>query len=419
MLGVDRPDPTVTDPSVNRYGFEYPVTFNNHDGTHSTGRIDLYKRGSFVMEAKQGSDQQAESQLALFGGEDRTARRGTAVRGTKTWTAAMQRARGQAERYAKALPVDHGWPPFLIVVDVGHCFELYADFSLTGKSYSQFPDAQNFRIKLEALRDPEIRDRLAKIRTDPKSLDPALYAAEVTRTVSKRLAVIARELEGGGHPPELVAAFLMRCLFSMFAEDVGLLPEGCFTKLLGQMRGREPRQFVHALESLWTDMDKGSPFSGTAGDAILRFNGGLFVERTALPLKPEHLGLLIEAAKADWRHVEPAIFGTFLEQALDPRERQKLGAEFTPRRWVERLVMPAVIEPLREQWDNVKATALAESMAGRHDAAVKAVKNFHHHLCHLRILDPACGTGNFLYVTMEHLKRLEGEVIDLLSVDLE
>jgi len=419
LLGVDRPDPTVTDPSVNRYGFEYPVTFNNHDGTHSTGRIDLYKRGSFVMEAKQGSDQQAESQLALFGGEDRTARRGTAVRGTKTWTAAMQRARGQAERYAKALPVDHGWPPFLIVVDVGHCFELYADFSLTGKSYSQFPDAQNFRIKLEALRDPEIRDRLAKIRTDPKSLDPALYAAEVTRTVSKRLAVIARELEGGGHPPELVAAFLMRCLFSMFAEDVGLLPEGCFTKLLGQMRGREPRQFVHALESLWTDMDKGSPFSGTAGDAILRFNGGLFVERTALPLKPEHLGLLIEAAKADWRHVEPAIFGTFLEQALDPRERQKLGAEFTPRRWVERLVMPAVIEPLREQWDNVKATALAESMAGRHDAAVKAVKNFHHHLCHLRILDPACGTGNFLYVTMEHLKRLEGEVIDLLSVDLE
>jgi hypothetical protein len=65
----------------------------------------------------------------------------------------MQRARGQAERYAKALPE---WPPFLVIVDVGHCFELYADLSLTGKNYSQFPDAQSFRIALDGLHDPKI-----------------------------------------------------------------------------------------------------------------------------------------------------------------------------------------------------------------------------------------------------------------------
>jgi hypothetical protein len=226
---------------------------------------------------------------------------------------------------------------------------------------------------------------------------------------------VARALEKEGHPPKLVADFLMRCLFCMFAEDVGLLPKGCFTRLLETLRGREPQQSVYALETLWREMDRGVPFSSTANDAVLRFNGGLFQERAALPLKPELLGLLIDAAKADWRDVEPAIFGTFLEQALDPRERRKLGAEFTPRRWVERLVMPAVIEPLRERWDNVKATALAYDIAGNRDAAIKAVKDFHHELCHLRILDPACGSGNFLYVTMEHLKRLEGEVLDLLQ----
>ncbi len=130
------------------------------------------------------------------------------------------------------------------------------------------------------------------------------------------------------------------------------------------------------------------------------------------------MGLLIEAAKADWREVEPAIFGTFLEQALEPRERRKLGAEFTPRRWVERLVMPAVIEPLREKWDTVKAAALGYGLAGQRDEAVKAVREFHLKLCDLRILDPACGSGNFLYVTLEHLKRLEGEVLDLLQTDL-
>ncbi len=415
VLGIDPPEPATGDPARDRYRFEYPVRFANPDGSTSTGFIDLYKRDAFVMEAKQGSDQQLEEQLALFGGVETQGRKGTAVRGTKTWSIAMQRARGQAERYAKALPIEHGWPPFLIIVDVGHCFELYADFSRSGKSYSQFPDAQSFRIPLDGVRDPKIRERLRLIWTDPLSLDPSKRAAEVTRVVSHRLALVARALEKEGYPAKLVADFLMRCLFCMFAEDVGLLPKGCFTRLLETLRGRDPQQSVYALETLWGEMDRGVPFSSTANDALLRFNGGLFQERAALPLKPELLGLLIDAAKADWRDVEPAIFGTFLEQALDPRERRKLGAEFTPRRWVERLVMPAVIEPLRERWDNVKATALAYDIAGNRDAAIKAVKDFHRELCHLRILDPACGSGNFLYVTMEHLKRLEGEVLDLLQ----
>lgn len=419
LLEVERPEPACADPELNTCTFEYPVTFHHAGGTTSTGFVDLYKRNAFVMEAKQGSDQQLEQQLALFGGHESRARKGAAVRGTGSWTVAMQRARGQAEGYAKALPVEHGWPPFLIVVDVGHCFELYADFSLTGKNYSHFPDTQKFRIALADLHDPETRGLLRRIWTEPMSLDPSRRSTEVTREVSTRLAAVARALEKEGHAPDAVAGFLMRCLFSMFAEDVGLLPERCFTRLLESLRGRGTDEFVHALATLWSDMDQGSPFSGMTACPLPRFNGGLFKERTALPLKPELLSLIIEAAKADWRDVEPAIFGTFLEQALEPRERRKLGAEFTPRRWVERLVMPAIIEPLRQEWETVKAAALGWGLAGKLDEAVKAVKDFHYKLCNLRILDPACGSGNFLYVTLEHLKRLEGEVLDLLRTDLE
>src|SRR4051794_35092602 len=101
----------------------------------------------------------------------------------------------------------------------------FADFTITGKNYSQFPDAQKFRIPLNALREPEIRDRLKRIWADPLSLDPAQHAAEVTQKVSERLAAIARALENDGHKPETVAGFLMRCLFCMFAEDVELLPK--------------------------------------------------------------------------------------------------------------------------------------------------------------------------------------------------
>ena len=236
LLGVDEPD-AQRDPERDRYVFEYPVTFDHPDGTSSTGRIDLYRRDRFVMEAKQGSDATL-AQLPLFGEGGRRNRRGTAVRGTEGWTLAMQRAKGQAERYAKALPIAHGWPPFLIVVDVGHVFELYADFSRTGKAYTQFPDAQGFRIPIERLADDETRALLRTIWTEPMALDPAAHAERVTKAVSNRLAFIARALEKAGHAPERVAGFLMRCMFSMFAEDVGLLPGESFSGLLESLRGK-------------------------------------------------------------------------------------------------------------------------------------------------------------------------------------
>jgi hypothetical protein len=134
----------------------------------------------------------------------------------------------------------------------------------------------------------------------------------------------------------------------------------------------------------------------------------------ALPVDGQQLELLIDAAGHDWSQVEPAIFGTLLERALDRDERGRLGAHFTPRSYVERLVLPTIMEPLRELWEATKAAAMQKAMANDMEAARAEVRAFHKKLCEYRVLDPACGSGNFLYVTLDHMKRLEGEVIDLL-----
>jgi hypothetical protein len=181
VLGVPRPDPTVPDNSQNAYVFERAVHFHNGDGTTSPGRIDLYKRGCFVLEAKQGSDRAHVSVPAA----PARARRGTAVRETPAWDEAMLAARNQAELYAKAIP--EGWPPFLVIVDVGYSLELYADFSLTGKNYAQFPDKNTYPILLNELTNSSVRDRLRHIWLDPLALDPTRVAAFLMRCISFRI----------------------------------------------------------------------------------------------------------------------------------------------------------------------------------------------------------------------------------------
>ena len=245
------------------------------------------------------------------------------------------------------------------------------------------------------------------------SLDPAQAAARVTREIAARLAELAKSLERAGHPAQPVAQFLMRCLFTMFAEDVRLLPPNSFRDLLDRYR-EQPDTAMRMLEQLWRDMDRGG-FSPVLAVDVLRFSGKLFRAPDTLPLDRDQIGLLHAAARADWRLVEPAIFGTLLERALDPAERHALGAHFTPRAYVERLVLPTVIEPLRAEWIEAQAAALTASGESRDAEAVEILRAFHHRLCTVRVLDPACGSGNFLYVTLEHLKRLEGEVLNALD----
>ncbi len=161
-------------------------------------------------------------------------------------------------------------------------------------------------------------------------------------------------------------------------------------------------------------MDRGE-FSAAVRADLLKFNGKLFKNPQVLPLNRDQIELLLVAARANWREVEPAIFGTLLERALDPTERHALGAHYTPRAYVERLVLPTIVEPLREDWKNAQAAALVLAGEGKLSEAQQQVRDFLKHLCEVRVLDPACGFGNFLYVTLEHLKRLEGEVLNQLD----
>ena len=411
LLAVPRPDPHPDQ----GYFFEFPVLEHHPGGTTSHGRIDLYRRGHFVLESKQFQEQKAEqSHLGLAAeaaGVIARKKSSQPVRGTGAWDDAMLKARGQAERYVRAIPDDN--PPFIIVVDVGHSFEIYADFSQAGKAYLPFPDPRSFRIRLADLADEKIRERLRLIWTNPAALDPAKYSADVTREVSSHLAELAKSLEQAGHEPDLVAQFLTRCLFCMFAEDVELLPKNSFTDLLNSLPATG-EGFEDVMRQLFREMNTGTgkSISVVLRKKLLHFNGGLFADDTVLPINGLQLGLLKEAARQNWATVEPAIFGTLLVRALNPVERHKLGAHFTPREYVERLVLPTIIEPLRAEWANVRAAALTHARAGDLKSARAEVNAFHERLCRLLILDPACGVGNFLYVALQHLKILEGEVLD-------
>ena len=417
LLKLPVPDPASG--GAGDYRFERSVWRDMLDGTGRKGRMDLYNRSNFILEAKQGAS--PPRQATLFGDESQHR---TNVRRSKGWTQGMLDAKGQAEGYARGM-VKQGEvpPPFLIVCDVGFCFDLYADFSSTGLNYAQFPDREGFRIHLTDLRDPHMQDRLRRVWTNAANLNPALVRQRVTQDIARLLAKLARLLEGTRdkplHKPEQVSGFLIRCIFCMFAQSVGLLPRrDTFTTLLDGCE-QQPDTFVGMVGDLWAKMNTGG-FSAAARAMVLRFNGGLFMPTpddpaTPLPLDADGLGLLRQAAKRDWQDVEPAIFGTLLEQALDSATRGQLGAEFTPRAFVERLVLPTVMEPLREEWDAAKAVAREASEGGRHKDAVTAVRAFHAALCEVVILDPACGTGNFLYVTLELMKRLEGEVLDALA----
>ena len=414
LLGIARPEPS----RERGYAFEYDVTEHHADGSTTKGRIDLYKRGCFVLESKQFQAAEAAASSLELAAQDAgvAAKKKSSqpVRGTGAWDDAMVKARGQAERYVRALPGNEPNPPFLLVVDVGHSFEVFADFTQAGRAYLPFPDPRSFRIRLEHLADETARERLRLIWTNPAALDPARQSADVTREISAHLAELAKSLEVAGHPPRVVADFLTRCLFCMFAEDVGLLPERGFTDLLDSLPD-DGAGFQECVAQLFREMNTGTGrgVSIVLRKKLLQFNGGLLSDFTVLPVNGLQLGLLKEAAKQNWSRVEPAIFGTLLERALNPGERHKLGAHYTPRAYVERLVLPALVEPLRAEWESVRAAAFTYARAGDLKAARDEVNAFHERLCRVLVLDPACGCGNFLYVALEHLKRLEGEVLDV------
>ncbi len=413
VVGVDRPEPAGATHELNDYVFERHVEHRQPNGTIERGRIDLYKRGCFILEAKQsrlkgGRKAVPDEQADLF-----------SEAGNPTLSASgtidhlMINARRQAEGYARILPWDHEYPPFIIACDVGRLIEVYADFSGHGRHYSPFPDARSFRIEVASLSDESLRERLKAIWTNPASLDPAKQTARVTREIAGQLAELSKALEARKFDPSSVSLFLMRCLFTMFVEDVGLIRKDSFKELLAQCAA-DPKRFPFEMNDLWKRMDRGE-YSPAIGQHLLKFNGKLFKNAHALPLTKSEIVLLQEAARADWRDLEPAIFGTLFEQALNPVERKRLGAHYTPRAYVERLVNATIMEPLNEDWAAVQAAAELALRTGSRTAAIHELQGFLKALSEVHVLDPACGTGNFLYVALRQMKQLEGEVVKQLE----
>lgn len=407
-LGVEKSPPKGKE--NNRYCFDRNVKIVAPSGAITTHYIDFYKEGCFVLEAKQGSNR---------------SQKGTGKRGAGAYRQEMKKAFGQALKYARFVEPK---PPFLITCDIGDHFRVWQDFTESWLSangnYGTYDSVP--KIPFGDLAKPEVKEFFVKIFTDPQSLNPEKIAAQVTREVAADLAELAKTLEKTAEP-QAVAQFLMRCIFTMFAEDVGLLKERLFTEALKGRWLAQPSAFKPEVEALWRAMDQGSSF-GFHGQ-LLRFNGGLFAHPEAFKLTTEQLQILLTAAKRDWRKVEPAIFGTLLERALDKKERSKLGAHYTPRAYVERLVRPVILEPLQEKWQLIQGeveTFLEEEdsaksapvqMKKRQEAAAR-LTDFLTELRQVKVLDPACGTGNFLYVTMDLLKTLELEVLNRLGTVL-
>lgn len=407
-LGVEKSPPKGKD--NNYYCFDRDVKIISPSGAVTTNYIDFYKEGCFVLEAKQGSN---------------SSNKGTGKRGTASYRKAMKQAFGQALRYARFVEPK---PPFLITCDIGDHFRVWQDFSESWLSangnYGTYDSVKE--IPFTDLAKPEIKEFFYKIFTDPQSLNPEKISAQVTREVAADLAKLAKTLEETAEP-QVVAQFLMRCIFTMFAEDVGLLKEQLFTEALQTRWLVNSQTFKPDVEALWRAMNEGTSF-GFHGQ-LLRFNGGLFAQPQAFALSADQLEILLTAAKRDWRNVEPAIFGTLLERALDKKERSKLGAHYTPRAYVERLVRPVIIEPLQEKWQLIQGeveTLLEEEEAAKSTAAKTKKRNeaadilndFLKELQSIKVLDPACGSGNFLYVTMDLLKTLELEVLNRLGTVL-
>lgn len=422
LLGVPGPG-AAEKGKLGAYEYEASIPGGSFRSTKGTGAIDLYKRGYFIMEAKQSYLKPEQEQLDL---DDKP----QAPSGAR-YDKLMRDAWLQARNYARNLPSGEPVAPFLIVCDVGRAFEIYVDPAGNGRDYDFFPDRQSYRIELPDLKsDAEVArtgknalELLRAIWTEPKKIDPRFQSAEVTRRVAANLAEVSRYMEEGirikGLPDrekniliEESSLFLMRVLFCMFAEDIGLLPERSFEAFLKEADGNAS-YFENGLRDLFEKMnneDAGNRFSMALKTDVRYFNGGLFEDSKVFPLGGFLIHNLFEAARQNWRRVEPAIFGTLLEQALDAKERSKLGAHYTPRPYVETLVRATIMDVLEPEWE-----ALQHEHEADEAELLKAALTFHEKVASTRVLDPACGTGNFLYVAMELLQALESRVLDLID----
>ncbi|MDP1569268.1 MAG: N-6 DNA methylase [Vicinamibacterales bacterium] len=319
----------------------------------------------------------------------------------------------QLKLYAEALEN----PPLLVVCDL--------DRIIVRTNFTNTPTVA-YEISTESIGDQRSLEILRAVFFEPAKLRPGTTSQVVTETAAARIATIAQRLRERKVDPQAVATFLDRVVFCLFAEDVGLLPPHLFRRVV-ESSLKEPERCQSRMQQLFQTMATGGDFGA---ETIAHFNGSLFTDGEALLLWPDEIRILAEATRLDWSAVDASIFGTLFERGLDPDKRSQLGAHYTSRDDIERLIDPVVMAPLRREWADVRETvdALLETgrkvrPAGPVNAPSGAqltkarnegqifIRRFMQRLARVKVLDPACGSGNFLYVTLQKLKDLEKEVI--------
>ncbi len=297
-----------------------------------------------------------------------------------------------------ALQLDN--PPLLVVCD--------RENIVIHTAFTGYPDEPR-SVRIEQLVAPESRQILRWVFTDPEKLRPEKSTAAITAEAAGQFAQLAAAMRSRGEDGQKVAHFLVQCLFCMFAEDEQLLPLGIFTDLL-KHAGSDVEKAARRIEKLFTAMQKKG---GDYGDHdIAWFNGGLFKSIDVPPLTaPDLQALHRAAADMDWRAIDPTIFGTLFERGLDPAARAPLGAHYTDTGTIAKLIEPLVSEPLAAEWAKMRPQLAAgyghgpKSREGK--AARAAYQSFLLRLNHFRALDPACGSGNFLYLALKALRDVE------------
>ena len=291
-------------------------------------------------------------------------------------------------------------PPLLVVCD-----------RLTIRIHTQFNGhpSETHVVRIEELVEPEKRALLARLWRDPESFRPRQTSRDITEAAAKSFALLAAQLRARGHAGEAVAHFLTQCLFCFFAEDVGLLPGRMFERLVDN-RQLTSDKLTAGLTSLFQTMQTGGLYGA---DDIPWFNGGLFARIAVPKLEIVDITELRNAASLNWSAIDVSIFGTLFERGLDPAKRSQLGAHYTDPATILRIIEPVITRPLLQEWELVAQDlqALAAKIRKNGDAAYKkAHQRFVHWLERLRayrILDPACGSGNFLFMGLKALKDVE------------
>jgi hypothetical protein len=300
-----------------------------------------------------------------------------------------------------ALALDN--PPLLVVSD-RRLIQIHTHFTGT--------PSEVHTIRIEDIGTPENQQKLQWLFESPERFRPSRDNRQITDEAARAFAELATRLRTkhpGSEGEQQVAHFLTQCLFCLFAEDAELLPRGLFERLLDKSKA-DGQKLDSRLRELFAAMQKGGDF---ALEDIAYFNGGLFEVIDPLPLDTDEAAILHAASKLDWNAIDPAIFGTLFERGLDPKKRSQLGAHYTDPATIMRLIDPVIVRPVAAEWEAAKAE-IAASMAKSKKVGDKAYKDaqarFVAHLERLknyRVLDAACGSGNFLYLALKALKDLE------------